>query len=187
MKKRKKYFLFLILIGLIYFAYSFHSENKKYEIINEIFDDTEFYPDKICFEESTIRLDNQTNNLMKNFSWIDTPSAYSQILVQNLRKLLSIEKKLKSNKIILKDKTNSPEIISDCSTEMKQIKKGKETILFVNSNYSISFPILSADNKTAIIQIENHCGMLCGNGDVYLFKKIDGKWKLIEKKPQWIS
>lgn len=187
MKKRKKYLLILISIGFVYFAYSFHSEKKKYEILSEIFEDTNFYPDRICDQESVISIDQTTNTLIKNFSWFDTPSVYSQVLMQNIRELLEIQRKLKPNKITFKNKSYNPEIISDCSTSSKKIEKENKIIIFTDSNYSVSFPILSSDNKTAMIEINNHCGILCGNGDIYVFKKVGNKWKIIEKVLKWIS
>lgn len=187
MTKRKKYTFIIILIGLGYYLFSFHSENKKYAILSEIFEDTEFYPEKICAEPAVIRMESDTFKLTKHFARIDLPSAYSQIIMQNLRELLTLRNQLKPNHISLKTEANNPEIITDCSTEMKEIKKGKVIKWYINSNHSISFPILSADHETAIIQIENQCGMLCGSGDIYVFKKIDGKWKVVEKVQQWIS
>ena len=186
MKKIKKIVLILVLFGIIYFVYSYHSENKKYEIISEIFQDTNFYPNKVCSTASRIDFDSETNNLIDNFSLFDRPSAYFQILTQNLSKLTGKKQNI-FNKISLKNKSKSPEIICDCSVKMTKTKKGEATIISFNSNYSISFPVLSADNKTAVMQIDTHVGMLGGDGYIYIFKKENGKWKVVEKILQWIS
>ena len=186
MKKIKKILLFVVLFGIIYFTYSFHSENKKYEIISEIFEDTKFYPDKVCSTASRIDFDNETNKLIENFGLLDKPSAYFQILTQNLSKLTAKRQNI-LNKISLKSGAKNPEIISDCSTKMTETKKDGVVIISVNSNYSISLPILSADNQTAVMQIDTHCGMLCGYGYIYIFKKENGKWKVVEKIQKWIS
>lgn len=188
MTRRKKIFLTISFFGVAYFFISYHSENKKYEIINEIFNDIHFKPNKICHSAITIEFQ---KNVFEEFSLFDKVSAYSQVAIQNLKRITNFTSDIKPNKIIYKDDLNTPifsEILLDCSTEIKKTKKEDGGIIFqLQSLNVISFPILSSDNNTAVMQIETHCSGLCGEGQLYVFKKINGKWKVAKKTLEWIS
>jgi hypothetical protein len=50
-----------------------------------------------------------------------------------------------------------------------------------------STPLISADRTKVIININYHCGGLCGHGSTLLLKKINRKWKIIYTKTTWVS
>ncbi len=192
--KKQKFLLFLISIFLGYYLYSYHSENRKYEILNEIFLDLDYNFEYICVNKDYVNFNDEQ---FKEFSLLDKPSIYSQYWLQNFFGTFYDFKnweinKIKPQKIKYKDddgKIQFSTILSDCSVELKEEKyENYSKMIYTNPpNISISLPILSADGNTAIMQISDHCGMLCGSGSTYLFKKIDGKWKLINKNMSWIS
>lgn len=179
MKKFKRFFLTLLFLGILYFLTSYSTESKKYEILNEIFTDTEFKPEKICIIKESIDFDKEIFN---EFEFYDLLSVYSQFANQSAKTDLKIDDKIQENKI------SDTKIITDCSTKIKKIKIDEKTERWeTNSNAQISLPVLSIDKKTAIIQISNNCGMLCGDTHLFVFKKINGKWKVINKKMLRIS
>jgi len=51
----------------------------------------------------------------------------------------------------------------------------------------ISLPLFSKDNNTILMSIDFMCGGLCGEGVVYVFKRINGKWIVIYSNREWIS
>jgi len=53
--------------------------------------------------------------------------------------------------------------------------------------YEMTIPVLSLDRQKAYVQLGYHCGSLCGNGKAIYLKKVNGKWKIIEKWETWIS
>lgn len=173
--KRKIIYL-VALVGIIYFLICYHSENKKIEIVNEIFQDINFTPENICHVKAKVDFDEE---VFKEFSFFDKLSSYSQFSIQYL---------INSNFDIQENRIKSSKIVSDCSAEMEEIQTGSKTsILRTKEITFVSMPILSTDNKTAVIQIENNCGMLCGSGSIYIFKKINGKWTVIKEIERWIS
>jgi len=89
---------------------------------------------------------------------------------------------------VSENKIKNSKIVNDCRAEMKIIKIDEKTEKWeTNENVKISLPILSINKKTAIIQISNNCGMLCGDTKLYVFKKVNGKWKVANKKMLRIS
>ena len=55
------------------------------------------------------------------------------------------------------------------------------------SLYMMTMPVFSTDLKTAMISTSNNCGTLCGVGATYIYKKINGQWKLVAIWNKWIS
>ncbi|MBW1655512.1 hypothetical protein [Flavobacterium quisquiliarum] len=53
--------------------------------------------------------------------------------------------------------------------------------------YQMTIPVFSIDRKLAYIQLNYHCAGLCGSGKAIYLKKVNGKWKIIEKWETWIS
>tara|TARA_R100000935_G_C2745304_1_gene127552 strand:+ start:75 stop:683 length:609 start_codon:yes stop_codon:yes gene_type:complete len=66
--------------------------------------------------------------------------------------------------------------------ELKKIKNGEDYDF-----YEMSIPIFSYDKRTAYVELDHRCGHLCGNGRAFYLRKINGKWKIIEKFRTWIS
>lgn len=53
--------------------------------------------------------------------------------------------------------------------------------------YEITIPIFSLNGQLAYLEVNYYCGRLCGGGKSIYLKKINGKWKVIEKRTTWIS
>ncbi len=66
--------------------------------------------------------------------------------------------------------------------ELAKKKNGKEYKF-----YYLSIPIFSIDRQKAFVELEHHCGSLCGSGTGFYLKKINGKWKVIKRWQTWIS
>ena len=72
----------------------------------------------------------------------------------------------------------------------KRIKRYTKVDLIKNRKYPlayISIPLIATDQQKAIVYTSYVCGGLCGNGDTIYLEKINGKWKIIERKTRWIS
>ena len=170
MKLFKRIILILLTIGIGYYLVSYSSESKKYEILNQILEDTNLTPKIICSNEETIAFNKEIFN---EFNLYDKPSIYAQVILQNPKIDLGLNHKIGDTKII-----------TDCSLEIKTTKLNEKNFKIEQAIFSkISLPILSIDKKTAVIQIENNCGFLCGRSVIiYAFKINNGKWKIINKK-----
>jgi hypothetical protein len=194
LKIKSKLFLSFIVIFAGYYLYSYHSENTKYEILNEIFSDMDYNFENICINKTLLHHDEEQ---LDEFNILDKPSVYSQYYLQYLFGTFSNFRdwevnKIKPQKIKFIDdngKFQYSTILKECSVEFKEEKNDKFIkLIYTNPpNMSISLPILSANANTAIIQITNNCGMLCGSSNSYLFKKIKGKWTLVKQNMSWIS
>lgn len=166
--KKKILILSIILLGC-YYCYSFTSENEKYEIINEIIKDDKLTISKVCSKSDKIEI---FENNLNDFTWFEQLSV-------SFQKITQMEYDFKSNKLkYLNRKTNKTkycEIIPNCGKEYEIL-------------YKISIPIVSPDKQTVIIKITVDCNcMLGGQSGTYLYKKINGKWKIIKTLNGWIS
>jgi hypothetical protein len=94
------------------------------------------------------------------------------LLQQNLN-----PEKLKIEKVILQ-KIN-------LTTEEREITKRKNGELY--NFYVMTIPIFSSDNKKAYVELNHYCGGLCGSGKSIYLKKINKKWKIVDKWRTWIS
>lgn len=87
---------------------------------------------------------------------------------------------------------------------IKELKFGKEIIDKINATtfekesakkekgkpyhfYQMTIPFFSSDKQKAYIELNYHCGRLCGSGHSIYLKKINGKWKIVGKRRTWIS
>ena len=68
------------------------------------------------------------------------------------------------------------------SETLDEIKKGNHKNYFI-----FSIPIISKNKNKAYIELDYHCGGLCGSGRAYFLEKIEGRWKVISKWKTWIS
>jgi hypothetical protein len=71
------------------------------------------------------------------------------------------------------------------TTKDKEISKKKVEQPY--SYYEMTIPVFSLDNQVAYLELNYYCGRLCGSGKSVYLKKINGKWKVIEKWGTWIS
>ena len=166
--KKKVFILSLIFFGC-YYWYCFTSENKKYEILNEIIKDDKLTLSKICSKSDKIKI---FENNLSDFTFFEQLSVNFQKLTQT-----EWEFKLKKIKYFnhILNKTEFCEIIPNCD---------KEHGIF----YRISAPIVSPDKQTVIIKITEDCNcMLGGQSGTFLYKKVYGKWRRIKMLSGWIS
>jgi len=50
-----------------------------------------------------------------------------------------------------------------------------------------SIPVFTVDRKYCIVNINWHCGGLCGSGGTNLYRKVSGKWVFVKFYSFWIS
>ena len=86
-----------------------------------------------------------------------------------------------------KNEIKFTKVVSNCYSETTETIKNGDTIISISTVYGISLPILSMDGKTVIIQVNYNCGLLCGEGMLYVFKKVDGRWRKEKETQLWIS
>ncbi len=165
MKKNKfsksiKIILAILLIGLAYSVFQYHSDHEKNAVIKQILVDTNIISGyNIAEAEDNIEFDSE---YLKSFPLIDKPSVYTQLLFLNLKELVNYK-----SRSAFKNLSN----------------KNQKTTFY----YSVSEPILSSNSDLTLIKITQHCEMLCGESSVYIFEKVNGKWKIKEKILIWIS
>ncbi|MCB6089721.1 hypothetical protein, partial [Flavobacterium psychrophilum] len=96
--------------------------------------------------------------------------------------LYIMEQSLKPQKFKI-DKTITNKLnATTFENEMKKRKSGKQYDF-----YEMKIPIFSLDRQKVYIELDHRCGSLCGSGRAISLKKINGKWKIIEKWRTWIS
>ncbi len=71
------------------------------------------------------------------------------------------------------------------TTKDKEISKKNKGTHY--SYYEMTIPVFSSNNQIAYLELNHYCGRLCGSGKSIYLKKINGKWKVIEKWGTWIS
>lgn len=52
---------------------------------------------------------------------------------------------------------------------------------------NITLPLFSKDRQKVIISTSYSCGGTCGQGGVFIYQKVKGKWKQIKELSWWIS
>jgi hypothetical protein len=71
------------------------------------------------------------------------------------------------------------------TTKEKEINKKKMGKPF--DFYEMTIPIFSLDNQKAYLELNHHCGGLCGGGTSIYLRKINGKWQIVDKRQTWMS
>jgi hypothetical protein len=118
-----------------------------------------------------IFLNNLLNDKVNGEIFFSTKDS-STIMLQNLN-----PEKIKIKEIIT-EKLNT----TTFEKEMIKRKKGKEYDF-----YEMTIPIFSLDKQKVYVELNHSCGVLCGNGKGIYLKKINGRWKIVEKWETWIS
>jgi len=166
--KKKITIILLVIFGSYYF-YSYNSENKKYEILNEIIKDNDLYLPIVCTEPSKIEI---PENNLNEFDF------FSQLSV-NFQKLTQFGFSFKPNRIKYFNKRQNKLVFSETKAECENEHE------FI---YKISEPIISPDKKTVLLKITEDCNcMLGGQSNTFIYKKIDGKWRYKKTIRGWIS
>ncbi|MDB4442940.1 hypothetical protein N9157_00370 [Saprospiraceae bacterium] len=65
-------------------------------------------------------------------------------------------------------------------------KRKKKINLFQDTYIYFSIPIFNKSRNLAWIKTGIACGKTCGEGRTLILQKINGKWKIINKKSNWI-
>lgn len=52
---------------------------------------------------------------------------------------------------------------------------------------SLSLPGYSTNGQVAVVQVSYACGPLCGSGEYWVLRKVDGNWVVVRRSAAWIS
>lgn len=106
----------------------------------------------------------------------------NQIFFTNKDSLFLLEQNLKFNELKVEN-----EIIEKINATSKNIEQEKKKIGKSYNYYEMTIPLFSEDNQKAYLELNHYCGYLCGSGKSIFLKKINGKWRIVEKRRTWIS
>lgn len=125
---------------------------------------------------------------------IPPPPSFNQVSIEDLlhyRK--SFYFSAKDSLCLLKQNSNPEKfkIEESLAEKINQTTKEKEILKKKMGKpfgfYEMTIPIFSLDNQKAYLQLNNHCGGLCGGGTSIYLRKINGKWKIVDKRQTWMS
>lgn len=184
MKKKPLILVAIVLVG--YYFLSSHSTKKKYQVLNEILTDTDWGFQNLCNKEVDIRY---SASIFDAFDFKDQLSVFSQYAAHRLRTSFGIASISEGQlKYIDEEKQiRFTKVVSNCYSETTKTIKNGDAIINTSTVYRISLPILSMDGKTVVIQVNYNCGLLCGEGILYVFKRVDGRWRKERETQLWIS
>ncbi|MET0373689.1 MAG: hypothetical protein ABW128_05460, partial [Rhizorhabdus sp.] len=74
---------------------------------------------------------------------------------------------------ILLDKSSMPKDIPLCQTEYNKVY------------YQVFKP--SANKLLALVDVDFHCGGMCGGGTTYELRSVNEEWKIVGENPRWRS
>ncbi len=184
MKKKSLILVAIVLIG--YYFLSSHSTERKYQVLNEILTDTDWGFQNLCNKEVDMRY---SASIFDAFDFKDQLSVFSQYAMQRLRTSFD-NASISEGQLKFIDEENEikfTEVVSNCYSETTKTIKNGDTIISTSTVYGISLPILSMDGKTVVIQVNYNCGLLCGEGILYVFKRVDRRWRKERETQLWIS
>jgi len=150
------------------------------------------------FCEELIKLDIYIPEKIKDNEPIPTPPppSFNDISIENLL-YYKIENEMfftsKDSLCLLRQNLNPKKLKIDknlaekinLTTKIKEINKRK--IGKPYSYFEMTIPIFSLDKNKAYLELNHYCGSLCGSGKSIYLKKINGKWKIVDKWRTWIS
>jgi hypothetical protein len=206
MKRQTTILLILILFSCCKrykeFQFSDHEQEKDiYSLINDLLIDSIYQPDLITIEAMSHsiptmeRIENlkppgyiYTYNVLL-FDTLFSLGIIDSVDVQFLKKQITKPVKLNWDPKQIKVRTCQRDtifkkIMEDNHTEnYESLEKeyGAENFL------TLSIPLISQDKNTVIIAAIFACGWTCGEGVEYVFRRINGKWKIIYRNQGFIS
>ena len=157
------------------------------------------------FDESYEVLDHKSDSITK----LDLNMLYSMTFKDTtFIKRISKEKDLRN--VIIKltsDKSKHPKIsaklLQKKSTEIETITYGKFVSFFKNkkriekgwkriekkygTDKFVEFSQVRYKGKFASTYYGIHCGSLCGSGNIIVFEKVNGKWKILTEINLWMA
>lgn len=150
------------------------------------------------FCEDLIKLDIYIPEKRKNNNPIPPPlpSIFNVISLETLLHY-KIENELFFNSndslYLLQQNINPPklkiekEVVEKINLTTIDKEKNKSKIGKPYKFYEMTIPIFSSDNEKAYLELNYYCGRLCGVGLSIFLIKINGQWKIINKRRTWIS
>lgn len=188
--KRLTLFLLLLLAaGNLHAQQQAVTESDIYGLMNSILGDTTLYGKKVIVLNTAARVDNDNFKLkflgepfLKKAGYLsksDMQYMESQIELTNA---FNWEKeKLTSARVMPADLINNT---------LKDAPDAEEAWRLFRMTYAdhyriYSCPIFSPDKNTAAFFSEQYCGVQCGEGVAFIFRKENGKWKQVYYKRYW--
>ncbi len=115
----------------------------------------------------------------------DEPEVFMEIYWEDLREYVMTSE---ADSIFIAEQTNIRDTVYlSESIRKKHYGIHHENKLTTLTSYEFYRPVLSADSKRCIVNMDFICGHWCGNGWRYTLEKINGVWTIISKDPTWIA
>lgn len=168
-KMRKTAFVFLLLLAFCSCKQQAAdlSEDEVYSLLNQIIRDDSLYPMRICCKTEMTNPDGEWSS---EFSKED-----HRFIAQQQKRFSGF--RFRPGK--LKWHRMHDTALLDCLID---------TSCTEGFIYHISFPLISADRKKVLFQLEDDCNCLLGSsGGYYLYVFENGKWRKAKTYRQWIS
>lgn len=172
-----------------------------YSLINDFVIDSLYKTDLISREVMVFQIDNNDQDapppppgVFCSYSDQTFKDLLDSSLVDTIDVRLFREQMLQRGKFLLDN--NKIKIRTFSRDSLIQALSKDKTIKFwdyIRNKYQaknfmiISLPLFSKDNNTILITVNYMCGGLCGEGVVYVFKKVKGKWNICYSNREWIS
>ncbi|MDO7875951.1 hypothetical protein Q5H93_14500 [Hymenobacter sp. ASUV-10] len=159
-----------LTIGLAcYYFYSHISEQNCCEIVSEIAKDNGIILFKVCSNPDRVSI---LENNLSDFALHEQLSVHFQKITQAFYKFKPGEIRYFNRN---SNKLQASKIVPNCNSRNDFI-------------YKISVPIVSPDQQTVLLKITQDCNcMLGGQGETSLYRKVNGKWKVVKYFDRWIS
>ena len=106
----------------------------------------------------------------------------NEIFFTSKDSLFLLEQNLKPKELKIEN-----EIIEKINATSKKIEQEKKKIGKSYNYYEMTIPVFSKDNQNAYLELNHYCGYLCGSGKSIYLKKLNGKWRIVDKWRTWIS
>lgn len=163
------------------------SNKELYEVINHLIPDSSILINKFSVFDDSVKIRGVIERFPTHFKPEDKEFMYAQVydkksrikkrFIEGKQKRLFSERKIRRFFWFVGRKDRGS---LDKRWDRFHKKYGK-------GFYRISKPIFSKDKSVVIITQGFHCGGLCGSGGTYVYKKVDGKWEMVEMYSLWIS
>ena len=99
-----------------------------------------------------------------------------------------INSELLANNRLNVQKITSKKFYSYFGKNNKRIEKGWERIKKKHgTSHVLGFSKIEYYKNFATLYYEHHCGGLCGSGNIVVFEKKDGNWKILSEINLWMS
>lgn len=188
--------LFLIILTFIPLVSFSQTENETKEIValivNQYKMDTinifyKFHNNDLINDFQQIKSDNEIATLRKYYKIVDS-IGYDKYFDRIQAEIFDDSITIQFENVLIPYFINEKRLKQ---TESKKIKKLYDEKYVKNKKTrpisSISIPLISKDQKKALIYVSHIFGSLEGHGDIVFFEKINGKWKISGYKMRWIS